>query len=398
MSIKIMTLVWDVTFPCLPAKMIALKLADCASDDGDCIFPSSATLSRTTGCARSTILKWLFAMEHCGLVRVIERSAGGASGKTTTRAFDVELLRRLVPPPPERDPKTGRRSRPEPELRLVQSDIERIGENRDLVRVPVFEIEATCPRDGRVRATDGSTRRTLAVRGTDGRGPPDGHDSSYRTVREPPTQGAGATGSDWIETLRHDDIALDVVEHLIEPIVAALAPPAQTPSPLELLRDLRNVAANAGASPRALARAAELIRAERVRLPRAADLPAFLERARADVLIKIAYGDARWEAWVSHEERQRGQAHGQHIARQQRWPICHDTDWPPPSPEIAEPPPGFAYDVAPEMPEWWAWLAAMQRCGMADAAQSALMGRRALRQPTRWPETTLSRTAEERAA
>ena len=140
MSVRVMTLVWDVEFPNLSAKMVALKLADCANDDGRNIFPSVRTIKRTTGCAKSTIRKWLFAMEFAGLLLVKERSAGGANNDTTIRAFDMARLRALA---------DGVKA-------LAQDTIEHYNDRLDkMVTVPVFRIidpADTPPRDGGVES------------------------------------------------------------------------------------------------------------------------------------------------------------------------------------------------------------------------------------------------------
>ena len=49
MSIKVTAMLWQVEFSEVSAKLVALKLADCASDLGDSIFPSVNTITRHTG-------------------------------------------------------------------------------------------------------------------------------------------------------------------------------------------------------------------------------------------------------------------------------------------------------------------------------------------------------------
>lgn len=212
-----MTLVWDIEFPQLAPKMVALKLADCANDRGDNIYPSIDTIERTTGCVKSTACKWLFAMEHCGLLKVVRRSAGGAHKDTTVRAFDLDLLRRLGPTvdkagndvPSELQLVETRAKR----LRQADKDAEPIVVDGDDPRpgsaVTVFQIiprtppvsggvtrplngwdaNPTRPSDGRVddstRPPDGhhpSVERTSPVRSTD----PNRQEPS-RTVPLPPT-------------------------------------------------------------------------------------------------------------------------------------------------------------------------------------------------------------------
>ena len=55
MSVRIMTRVWDANFPTLPMKLIALKLADCANDEGENIYPSVGRVERDTGASSSVV-------------------------------------------------------------------------------------------------------------------------------------------------------------------------------------------------------------------------------------------------------------------------------------------------------------------------------------------------------
>ena len=141
MSNIVQGLVWNVDFPNPTAKIIALKLADNADDNGERIFPSIAGISRKTGCSRAAVYKWITAMEHCGLLKVVKRSAGGNPNERSERAYDLGLLRRLA----EQDRKTPA------QLKLRVVEIERAprreGDEPGLfaddprpVRLTVFEI------------------------------------------------------------------------------------------------------------------------------------------------------------------------------------------------------------------------------------------------------------------
>lgn len=90
-----MTMVWDARFPTPLAKLIALKLADCANDDGANVFPSRRTIERATEAGTTTVKTWLAAFECSGLLVVDSRSAGGARRDTTVRRFDMTILRDL---------------------------------------------------------------------------------------------------------------------------------------------------------------------------------------------------------------------------------------------------------------------------------------------------------------
>src|SRR5262245_43665467 len=95
-SITLMGLCWRIEWPTVPMRLIALKLADCANDDGENIYPSVDRIERETGLATSTIRRELAAMEEAGLLAVIEERHGNKWGRSTTiRRFDTELLKGL---------------------------------------------------------------------------------------------------------------------------------------------------------------------------------------------------------------------------------------------------------------------------------------------------------------
>src|SRR5216110_844381 len=77
MSNSVQALVWDAEIPNPYAKMIAVKLADWANDNGGSIFPALATEAWINALSRSTVCKWHYAFEHCGLLKVVRRSLGG---------------------------------------------------------------------------------------------------------------------------------------------------------------------------------------------------------------------------------------------------------------------------------------------------------------------------------
>lgn len=91
-----MTRVWDAAFPTLAMKLIALKLADCANDEGENIYPSVGRVERETGASSSTVREALADMEAAGLLVVTECGDGNKRGRSTTiRAFNLDLLKRL---------------------------------------------------------------------------------------------------------------------------------------------------------------------------------------------------------------------------------------------------------------------------------------------------------------
>jgi hypothetical protein len=128
MSNIVQGLVWQAEIPNAIGKLIAVKLADWADDDGGSIYPSVPTVAQMTACGQTTVRAWLRAFEKCGLLKVVSRSKGGARTDTTERAFDLDLLRRLA------WTRRGRTKVP-PELRLVQ-ETKRGGKEYGLTLAP----------------------------------------------------------------------------------------------------------------------------------------------------------------------------------------------------------------------------------------------------------------------
>lgn len=95
MSIKLMTMVWDVEFPTQSQLLIALKMADFANDDGGSIYPSRSRVARNAQCSETTVKAVLRAFRAIGLLHVIKEGGKGPRN-TTEYAYNVGLLECLV--------------------------------------------------------------------------------------------------------------------------------------------------------------------------------------------------------------------------------------------------------------------------------------------------------------
>jgi hypothetical protein len=94
MSIRLMTLIWDIEFPTQSQLLIALKLADHANDEGSSIWPSRSRMASLTQCSESTVKNVLRAFRDVGLLHVVEE--GGHGPRDTTKyAFHMRLLSAL---------------------------------------------------------------------------------------------------------------------------------------------------------------------------------------------------------------------------------------------------------------------------------------------------------------
>ena len=91
MSIRLMTLVWDIEFPSQSQKLIMLKLADYASDAGGSVFPATETMADKVGCDERTIQRALKAFRQCGLLHLV-RAGGMKPGATNEWQINIALL------------------------------------------------------------------------------------------------------------------------------------------------------------------------------------------------------------------------------------------------------------------------------------------------------------------
>ncbi len=97
MSVTLMGLCWRIEWPTVSMRLLALKLADCANDEGENIYPSVGRIERETGLGVSTIRRDLAAMEECSLLDVVEQVSGNKWLRSTTvRRFNTEKLRALA--------------------------------------------------------------------------------------------------------------------------------------------------------------------------------------------------------------------------------------------------------------------------------------------------------------
>ena len=94
MSIRLMSLVWDIAFPTHSQKLIALKLADYASDQGGSIFPAVNTIAAHVGCDERTVQRVLKSFRDAGVLHLVKD--GGNGPKATNQwQLDVPALNAL---------------------------------------------------------------------------------------------------------------------------------------------------------------------------------------------------------------------------------------------------------------------------------------------------------------
>lgn len=94
MSVRVMTAIWDIDLPAAE-KLVALKLADCASDDGGNAWPAVARIAHETGLSARKVQGCLKALQGRGLVAIQSESR---AQRPTTYRFDLEALARISDP------------------------------------------------------------------------------------------------------------------------------------------------------------------------------------------------------------------------------------------------------------------------------------------------------------
>lgn len=95
MSIHLMSLVWKVTFPSQTQKLLMLRMADFAHEDGSGVYPAIDTMASEIGGSRRQTQYAIKALESCDLIKRV--TAGGINGrKTNIWEINTELLVHLA--------------------------------------------------------------------------------------------------------------------------------------------------------------------------------------------------------------------------------------------------------------------------------------------------------------
>lgn len=95
MSIHLMSLVWEVRFPTQGQKLVMLRMADFANDEGDSVFPSNSQVAEQCGLTKRGAQYILRGFHNCGLM-VITKEGGSGPKSTNQRKIDVDLLIELA--------------------------------------------------------------------------------------------------------------------------------------------------------------------------------------------------------------------------------------------------------------------------------------------------------------
>jgi hypothetical protein len=82
-----MSLVWKVKFPSQTQKLLMLRMADFAHEDGTGIYPAIETVATEIGVSRRQVQYAVKALEECSLVKRVE---GGGKGNRKTNVWQIE--------------------------------------------------------------------------------------------------------------------------------------------------------------------------------------------------------------------------------------------------------------------------------------------------------------------
>lgn len=336
-----MRLCFRIEFPTAAMKLVALKLADCANDDGENIYPSVGRIERETGLGASTVRNVLRMFQEAGLLEIVAEAHGNKWGRSTTiRRFDVEHLHDLSAV----EVRQGDRRVQRPSTHVIKQvghgaearwavlprgaddasayDAEEAPEAKPPLQPLEGQTEATPPDAG---ACPSSSRR--------GTPPATGPYPSVRTIIEPlpltPASGGTAPpgrGNEILDGLKADGRNQHVVEHLIAPLLAMLKP--RFPDPLATLIGIRDRLRDA--TPAELKAACAELADDRVRdFPSRASCIAALKAARTQAKpagIAVERGSPQFAAWLEHY-RADGGWQAAHMATAPVWTV--PTEWPP---------------------------------------------------------------------
>ena len=91
MSISLMSYAWRMPCENLSTKLVLMKLADHASDDGAC-WPSWGHLTKHTGCSRATVARALGELQRLGVISIEHRE-----GTSNIYTIHQDVIVKLTP-------------------------------------------------------------------------------------------------------------------------------------------------------------------------------------------------------------------------------------------------------------------------------------------------------------
>ena len=140
-----MRLCWRVEWPSAAMSAVAVKLADCANDEGENVYPSVGRIERETRLGASTVRRVLEAFQQAGILEIVAEASGNRWGRSTTiRRYNVAILHDLAAVEVRRD----RRVLLAPSTHVIKQ-----------VRAPGCQVEEERRRRAEQRRADGKPTR-----------------------------------------------------------------------------------------------------------------------------------------------------------------------------------------------------------------------------------------------
>lgn len=147
MTIRAMNWAWGIELP--PAmKLVLLKLADRANDDGEC-WPGMDVVAQACGVSKASMIRYIQKMEEMGLVMVSKRKGDDGRQQTNVYTLNMEWEPgcKLTPGEPGCKSSDYRVALVQPEIRL-KPYLETKGETTDAttkVAAPASDPEHIAP-------------------------------------------------------------------------------------------------------------------------------------------------------------------------------------------------------------------------------------------------------------
>lgn len=345
MSVDLMSLCFLIELPSSAQKLVALKLADCANDEGENIFPSVGRIARETILGTSTVRRVLAAFEQAGVLEVVKEAHGNKWDRSTTvRRFNVECLHDLAPV----EIRHGEKRLLTPSTHVLKNIGDSKKENwvvieraagdhsaytplpqREGQKSPLLpERDGTPPSGGGDPSRSGTQPLPLREGAPPGAGSkPSIEPSLNQSPPSPPKSGGESAKCDWkgraLAELRKGDRNLDAVEHLIAPLLAS-GKRLSLGEPLPALRELAEAAQGLDAA--AFAATVKRLLEHPHKLNPQAILKQIDIAKRAGAMIMFTRGSPQWKAWHDHFQKTEP-LRAQTMPRFEKYQVA--SEWPP---------------------------------------------------------------------
>ena len=328
-----MALVYKARLGCVYRKAVALKLADCADDDGQNIWPAVATIAAQAEVSERSVQNKLGELVALGLIEIVKRGVG--AGHTTCYRFAMDALHDLALRRLAVDD-TGETPRLAPVDNIAAGDPQQTvqpgaaDDENPAPGAPLSASEKGAPRAPfQENPAPGAPLKVHATteKGAPGAPNPSGTIQYPSTPPQPPAGGPRARDrlKSEIEQVIHSLRTADpqrgrVIDLLLAPVVGRLR--LDAPSAQMALASLADWPRARAASDAVLRAAAAHLLETRGSTVKPSDVQAALmaEHVLAADQVWVERGSPEWDAWLAwHAATPGKRSLGRHIADCSRW-------------------------------------------------------------------------------